>query len=131
MHTRLKFSVLAACSCLLVFLVVNQVGLRVRASQASTSVKKQMTIKESLTASHTTAALADTGISTSVKLCSGVLAPNWRDTITVPDSWKAGTCQGFASSIGTSAYQLGCANPDNFSWGNPNGGTPPDNRCNW
>jgi hypothetical protein len=114
-------------ACLGTLLLLNQRSVSGAAQATKTSALKT-TIKGSF-AEHTTAAVV--AITTPVKLCSGVLAPNWRDTITVPDGWKAGTCQGFATSIGTSAYQLGCANPNSFSWGNMNGGTPPDNQCGW
>jgi hypothetical protein len=67
----------------------------------------------------------------STKLCSALLSPNSRDTIDAPNNWGSSTCQNFAWSIGSDNYQLGCANPDNVSWGNANGGTPSDDRCNW
>jgi hypothetical protein len=72
-----------------------------------------------------------TPITGSLKLCSGVFSPSWRDTITVPDTWTSDVCKSYSKSIITPAYQLGCANPDNVSWGKINGGVPADNRCNW
>jgi hypothetical protein len=103
--------------------VSTQLSLR-----ASGQATKPVTQKESVNP-HTTASTV--AISTPVKLCSGVLGGQFRDTITVPDAWKAGTCQAFAYSVGTTAYQLGCANTNSFSWGAIDGGTPNDNSCNW
>src|SRR5437016_1762073 len=69
------------------------------------------------TKAHSTALATTSGISGAVKLCSGVLAPHWRDTITVPDSFTSEGCRGFAASIGTSQHQLGCAHSNSISWG--------------
>jgi hypothetical protein len=94
----------------------------------SLAAQGKRTVKDSFKA-HTTANPAG-GITNPVKLCSGIGGTS-RDTIVVPDSWKAGTCQSYAESIRGSSYQLGCANADNFSWGDLGGGTPPSNNCNW
>lgn len=94
----------------------------------SLAAQGKRTVKDSFKA-HTTANPAG-GITSPVKLCSAIGAA-WRDTLVVPDSWKAGTCQTYAESIRASNYQLGCANADSFSWGDMGGGTPPANNCNW
>ena len=71
-----------------------------------------------------------TGLTAPVKVCSGVLNANWRDTITVPDTFTAEACKGFSQSIGTNMYQLGCLQPNSISWGGLNSGTPSPN-CGW
>lgn len=71
-----------------------------------------------------------TGVTTSSKMCSGVNDPYWRDTITVPDTFTAEGCKGFAQSVGAAHYQLGCIQADSISWGAFNGGNPSPN-CGW
>ncbi len=75
--------------------------------------------------------VAPEGIAGPVKICSGILNANWRDSITVPNTWNAEACKGFSQSIGTNQYQLGCANRNSISWGAVNGGTPAENACRW
>ncbi|MBD1864716.1 MULTISPECIES: hypothetical protein [Trichocoleus] len=65
------------------------------------------------------------------KLCSGFVDGNYRDSISVPFTWKIPACQRYAESIGADYYQLGCLSPNGFSWGEPNGGPPGRNRCEW
>ena len=64
------------------------------------------------------------------KLCSAVVPGNFRDTISVPSGWSAGTCQQYKSSVGAEVYQLGCTFNNSFSWGRFSGGTPNPN-CGW
>ena len=94
---------------------------------SSVAAQGKRTVKDSFKANTTPNPAG--GVPNPVKLCSGVSA--WRDTIVVPDTWKAGTCQSYAESIRSSTYQLGCANVDSFSWGNVGGGKPPADTCNW
>jgi hypothetical protein len=115
--------------CAVMALVTVQSALRAAPQAKKETSTKSVTIKGSFVP-HSTAMVAPTGISGAVKLCSGVQAPNWRDTITVPDSWTPEACRGFAASIGTSQPQLGCAQANSISWGNPGGGTPSPN-CGW
>jgi len=91
----------------------------------------QTAMKDSSKAHTTKNAHPNSGIQGSTKLCSAIGPPSFRDTIDAPDSWDAAMCQSFSFSIGPPHYQLGCANPDNTSWGGWDGATPPDNRCNW
>jgi len=104
-------------------------GMRLRAAvrDAQSSAGKSFNIREGFVA-HTT---PGAGVPMPTKLCSAVYPFNWRDTVAVPDTWKASSCQNFAHSLGKAQYQLGCANPSSFSWGDANGSIPEDNRCGW
>jgi hypothetical protein len=67
------------------------------------------------------------------RLCRGVNPNQWNDTINVPDSWSAGSCQNFATSIGALHYILGCAtdNPANpVIWGPMDNAAGPA-KCGW
>jgi hypothetical protein len=69
------------------------------------------------------------------KLCSGVTAGNWRDTLVVNNTWTVSTCQFYASTVGAASFQLGCmwdngAVP-NFQFGTLGGGIPAGNQCGW
>lgn len=64
------------------------------------------------------------------KVCSGYVVSNFRDTISVPSGWSAGSCQSWAKDIGATEYQLGCVFNKSYSWGIPGGGTPSPN-CGW
>ena len=120
MKKRLYRCCAVAFGCLTLFIVFAR-------HDFSVAAQGKRTVKDSFKA-HTTANPAR-GITNPVKLCSGIGA--WRDTVVVPDSWKAGTCQNYAVSIGVNSYQIGCANVDSFSWGNLDGGTPPVDDCKW
>ena len=50
------------------------------------------------------------------KVCSGVSPNAFRDSIVVPANWTASNCQSWASSIGTSTFQLGCLNTSGFAY---------------
>jgi hypothetical protein len=89
---------------------------------------REVSIRQALNA-HTMA--FGTGVSGSIKLCSAVQHTNWRDTILAPEGWAAQSCRAFAASIGTSSYQLGCADDKSFSWGAIDGGPPPADSCGW
>ena len=102
------------------------------AHNSSTSADQSgeaLSIRQSFLA-HTT---PGDGVAATAKLCSAVhqLSFNWRDTIIVPDNWQTSTCQTFARSLGGTHYQLGCANPHSFSWGDKEGSLPVDNQCRW
>jgi len=59
------------------------------------------------------------------KVCSGVNPGQFRDSIVVPSNWMKSDCQSWATSIGTSTFQLGCLNSGgvvNSLWG-PLGGS--------
>jgi len=116
-----------SCVLLVGAVLVSQLDLPVLGKNPTAPMKKSVSIRDSFMA-HTT---TSTGVTTPVKLCSGVHAFSWRQTMLVPDNWKAATCQNFANSIGLTEYQLGCANPNSFSWGNMHGSTPADNQCGW
>ena len=67
------------------------------------------------------------------KLCSAIMAGDWRDTILVPNAWNSGMCVSFMRSIGALHAQLGCVTDTGFSWGTTSGvspGLPPTN-CGW
>jgi len=104
-------------------------SLGTSAKDSTSSVQENINIREAFLA-HTT---PGEGTTMPVKLCSAVhaLSFSWRDTVVVPDNWKAGTCENFAKSLGGSHYQLGCANQSSFSWGNKDGSLPADNQCRW
>lgn len=107
--------------------LARQVRMRAAVRDSPSSAAKTFNIREGFVA-HTT---AGAGVSLPTKLCSAVHPFNVRDTIAVPDTWKAGSCQNFANSLGIGEYQLGCANPGSFSWGNTSGSPPEDNQCGW
>ena len=44
------------------------------------------------------------------KVCSGVVGNQFRDSIVVPANWTGTLCQSWATSIGTTQFQLGCLN---------------------
>lgn len=124
-----SLSIILACSCLCAIpLFANRI---LRASgQNSTSSAEEISNVRAAFLAHTT---KGAGTTVPAKLCSAVHAMsfNWRDTIIVPDDWRVATCQNFANSLGGSHYQLGCANPGSFSWGNNEGSLPPENQCHW
>jgi hypothetical protein len=125
---RLEVAVtLLALACLGI-ISVGHVGANAQMEKSAKKETKALSMSQALKA-HTTAGA--TGLAAPIKLCSGIHDSAWRDTIVAPDSWKTGTCQTFAWSIGTEAYQLGCADANGFTWGNVNGGSPANNSCNW
>ena len=71
------------------------------------------------------------------KVCSGGIPANYRDTITVPQTWTPETCRQFAQFVVSEFWQLGCLNKDSFVFGDsqdinvstPN--LPLNNTCNW
>lgn len=73
---------------------------------------------------------SSTGLTGTVKICSAVADPYWRDSISVPDTFTAEGCKGYMTSVGAYHYQLGCIQRDSVSWGPFNGGTPSPN-CGW
>ena len=95
---------------------------------AETGNVAEVSVRQALNA-HTMA--HGTGVPGSIKLCSAVQHTNWRDTIVAPEGWAAESCKAFAASIGTSSYQLGCADDKSFSWGAIGGGPPPVDSCGW
>lgn len=66
------------------------------------------------------------------KACSPFLSGNWRDTILVPASWSASTCEAYADvqAAAIMSYNLYCIFEDSFSAGDVNGGIPTPN-CGW
>jgi hypothetical protein len=127
MINRGRSLIILICLTLATAMLVKYISLRASAKDSTAPMRESPAIHESFLA-HTTIA---TGITTPVKLCSSVQAFKWRDTMVVPDDWKAGTCQSFANSLGMTEYQLGCANPNSISWGSRNGSTPSENQCGW
>lgn len=65
-----------------------------------------------------------------VKFCSAITPGNWRDSVAVPESWKANDCRKWAASVGGTEVQLGCFFKNDFSWGAV-GGTTPQVNCGW
>lgn len=63
------------------------------------------------------------------KLCEAK-ATGWSNTIVVQNSWTASDCNAFATSLGGSSYQLGCALPSGTSFGVSSGVNPNPN-CGW
>jgi hypothetical protein len=118
-------------SMILTFVCIGVVGLGYKSSARSSvnDPQKPITIPEAYLP-HTT---AGAGATKPAKICSAVhaLSFSWRDSIVVPDDWGKASCQNFAHSLGTTEYQLGCANLGSFSWGNRNGSAPADNQCKW
>jgi len=102
---------------------------KLRASATDSTSVENFRIHEAFLA-HTT---PGAGTTMPVKLCSAVHAFSfsWRDTVVAPNNWTAATCKNFANSLGGSHYQLGCANPSSFSWGDKDGSLPADNHCHW
>jgi len=110
-------------------LLVHNRSLGASPKDSTSPAHRSTTLPEAFLA-HTT---PGAGAPTPAKLCSAVhhLSFNWRDTVMVPDNWKAPTCQNLANSLGATQYQLGCANSGSFSWGNRQGSLPADNQCGW
>lgn len=108
---------------------VGALGYKSSAGGSVNDPQKHITIPEAYLP-HTT---AGAGAPKPAKICSAVhaLSFSWRDSIVAPDDWGKASCQNFANSLGTTEYQLGCANLGSFSWGNKNGSAPPDNQCKW
>jgi hypothetical protein len=121
--------IVLGCVCLGAVVLVNNRSLRAWAKYSTASTQESINIRDSFLA-HTT---PGAGTTVPVKLCGAVhaLSFSWRETVVAPDNWKAATCQNFANSLGGSHYQLGCANPSSFSWGNKDGSLPADNQCRW
>jgi len=117
------------CICLGAAVMVDDGGQRSLAKDSTLQTNDSDDVREALLP-HTT---PGTGTATPRKLCSAVHSLNldWRDTVAVSDDWNAETCKTFARSLGLTQYQLGCANPNSFSWGDRNGSPPGDNRCGW
>jgi hypothetical protein len=121
--------VVLVCGVLGVTVLLNSRNLNALPKDRTTPVQKTVTVPEAFLP-HTTPGV---GAPMPLKFCSGVhaMSVRWRDTIIVPNDWKAATCQNFAHSLGANQYQLGCANPSSFSWGDRDGSSPPDNKCGW
>lgn len=128
--TYMKRSLIVlACGFLGATVLVNSRSLRALPKDRTSAAQKTITVPESFLP-HTT---PGAGAPQPLKICSGIhsMSFNWRDTIIVPNDWKAATCQNFAHSLGANQYQLGCANPSSFSWGDRDGSSPADNKCGW
>jgi hypothetical protein len=125
MKKRKETSIILAFICI----GVGGLGYKSSARGSVNDPQKQITIPEAYLP-HTT---AGAGATKPAKICSAVhaLSFSWRDSIVAPDDWGKASCQNFANSLGTTEYQLGCANLGSFSWGNKNGSVPPDNQCKW
>jgi hypothetical protein len=67
---------------------------------------------------------------TLIKTCSIINLANQRDTISVPQSWTAATCNQYKMAVRANNYQLGCIFDDSFSFGVRGGGKPSPN-CGW
>ena len=77
------------------------------------------------------------------KLCSAIAPGNFRDTVTVAETWSTETCRAYAASIGANNWQLACMNKDSFTWGGGSAATgqqsvanpipiyPPGDLCGW
>lgn len=63
------------------------------------------------------------------KLCQAVNSAS-TNTINAPDTWTASNCGTFATNIGATDYQLGCALPSGTSFGGV-GGALPSSNCGW
>ena len=51
------------------------------------------------------------------KLCSEFVPGNWRDTVTVAETWSPATCLAYAKAVAGTMWQLGCMNRDSFVFG--------------
>ena len=67
---------------------------------------------------------------TGQKICSVITGGNWRDTLFVPSTWTAATCNQFRIDSGSAIYVLGCIFANSYSIGGAGGGIPPSN-CGW
>jgi hypothetical protein len=121
--------IILACICLGTAVLVNNGSLRAKTTHPTSQQPESHKIHEAFLA-HTT---RGAGAPIPAKLCSAVhaLSFSWRETVLAPDNWTAATCQNFATSLGGSHYQLGCANRSSFSWGNKDGSMPEENQCHW
>jgi len=63
------------------------------------------------------------------KVCSVLVGNTWRDTLLVPSTWTAATCDRLRSTLGASAYQLACIFENDFSIGQGSG--IPARNCGW
>lgn len=69
------------------------------------------------------------GIFTLGKLCKALKSAS-TNTVNAPDSWTPSDCSAFASGVGTTSYQIGCALSSGTSFGTTGGGMPNPN-CGW
>lgn len=67
---------------------------------------------------------------TLIKTCSVISLASQRNTISVPQSWTAATCNQYKIAVRAINYQLGCIFDDSFSFGVRGGGKPNPN-CGW
>lgn len=65
------------------------------------------------------------------KLCSILVGNTWRDTLPVPSTWTAATCERLMVKLGAAGYQLGCIFGNDFSFGQKVGGDKPIPNCGW
>ena len=76
------------------------------------------------------------GAGTMCKLCSGVVANNWRDSLIVPNTWAGSTCRLYAQSVGATSWQLGCIGQNEIHWAasqaiSDTGPALPNPNCGW
>jgi len=76
------------------------------------------------------------GAGTMCKLCSGVVANNWRDSLIVPNTWAGSTCRLYAQSVGATSWQLGCIGQNEIHWAasqaiSDTGPAIPNPNCGW
>jgi len=64
------------------------------------------------------------------KICSVVVAGNWRSDLFVPQEWTPAVCDSYRASTAATSYQLGCVFKKSFSLGTSGGGIPSPN-CGW
>ena len=62
------------------------------------------------------------------KICSAVVAGNWRNDLPVPQSWRRADCRAWAQQIGAQAGQLACRTGSGVFY---EGQTSGWNVCGW
>jgi len=77
------------------------------------------------------------GAGTMCKLCSGIVANNWRDSLVVPNTWTSAACLAYAKSVGATSWQLGCIGQNEIHWATQSqpisdtGPAIPNPNCGW
>jgi hypothetical protein len=67
---------------------------------------------------------------TGSKICAVGSSGKWRDSISVPRTFTAASCDSFRHQSEADSYQLGCLFSDGVALGDKNG-LPPKRNCGW